>query len=84
MNDPEFKNFHRLLCDRFGYVHDEQFWWRDQLSLIEHIAKDHPDTRGADAVTDAMVSAAIETFGMKPSWGAMKRALDAAIKAGGV
>jgi hypothetical protein len=35
----EFKNFHRLLCERFGYVHDEKDWRRDQLSLIEHIAK---------------------------------------------
>jgi ribosomal protein S14 len=35
----DFKNFHRLLCERFGYVHDEKDWERDQLSLIEHIAK---------------------------------------------
>ncbi|CAE6967732.1 hypothetical protein [Paraburkholderia domus] len=33
-----FKNFHRLLCERFNYVHDEKDWRRDQLSLIEHIA----------------------------------------------
>lgn len=33
-----FKNFHRLLCERFGYVHDEKDWRRDQLSLIEFIA----------------------------------------------
>lgn len=33
-----FKNFHRQLCERFGYVHDEKDWRRDQLSLIEHIA----------------------------------------------
>ncbi|HHM9318333.1 TPA: hypothetical protein ACRNS5_004224 [Pseudomonas aeruginosa] len=33
-----FKNFHRLLCERFGYTHDEKDWQRDQLSLIEHIA----------------------------------------------
>lgn len=33
----EFKNFHRLLCERFGYVHDEKDWNRDQLSLIEWI-----------------------------------------------
>ncbi|WP_249201289.1 hypothetical protein [Burkholderia cenocepacia] len=36
--DAEFKNFHRLLCERFGYVHDEHDWKRDQLSLIECIA----------------------------------------------
>jgi len=42
--DPEqqFKNFHRLLCERFGYTHDEKDWKRDQLSLIEHIAKMQP------------------------------------------
>jgi hypothetical protein len=33
-----FKNFHRLLCERFNYEHDEKDWERDQLSLIEHIA----------------------------------------------
>lgn len=33
-----FKNFHRLLCERFGYFHDDQDWQRDQLSLIEYIA----------------------------------------------
>ena len=36
--EAEFKNFHRLLCERFGYGHDEVNWQRDQLSLIEHIA----------------------------------------------
>ncbi|MGB8420184.1 hypothetical protein [Paraburkholderia sp.] len=34
-----FKNFHRLLCERFDYVHDDKDWRRDQLSLIEHIAR---------------------------------------------
>jgi Lar family restriction alleviation protein len=34
----QFKNFHRLLCERFGYCHDEKDWRRDQVSLIEHIA----------------------------------------------
>ena len=38
-SDAEFKNFHKLLCGRFGYVHDEKDWRRDQLSLIEHIAR---------------------------------------------
>lgn len=37
-NDREFKNFHRQLCERFGYEHDEKDWRRDQISLIEHIA----------------------------------------------
>lgn len=36
--DHEFKNFHRLLCERFGCTHDEKDWRRDQLSLIEAIA----------------------------------------------
>jgi hypothetical protein len=34
-----FKNFHRMLCERFDYCHDEKDWWRDQVSLMEHIAK---------------------------------------------
>lgn len=34
-----FKNFHRSLCERFNYLHDEKDWRRDQVSLIEHIAK---------------------------------------------
>ena len=34
----EFENFHRSLCERFGYVHDPVDWKRDQVSLIEHIA----------------------------------------------
>jgi hypothetical protein len=50
-----FKNFHRLLCERFGYVHDEEDWWRDQISLIEHIAALHAKSEGqpAPAVTKA-------------------------------
>lgn len=36
--DHEFKNFHRALCERFEYVHDEKDWKRDQVSLIEWIA----------------------------------------------
>ena len=35
----EFKNFHRALCERFDYTHDERDWKRDQISLIEWIAK---------------------------------------------
>lgn len=37
--DHEFKNFHRLLCERFDYVHDDMDWKRDQVSLIEWIAR---------------------------------------------
>ncbi|MES2048821.1 MAG: hypothetical protein V4447_10500 [Pseudomonadota bacterium] len=35
--NANFKNFHRSLCERFGYVHDEIDWRRDQVSLEEHI-----------------------------------------------
>lgn len=35
--EREFANFHRMLCERFGYAHDPVHWRRDQLSLIEHI-----------------------------------------------
>jgi hypothetical protein len=38
-SNHEFKNFHRVLCERFGYTHDEVDWKRDQISLIEWIAK---------------------------------------------
>lgn len=34
-----FKNFHRMLCERFDYVHDEKDWERDQVSLMEWIAR---------------------------------------------
>ena len=36
--EAEFKNFHRMLCERFGYSHDERHWKRDQVSLMEDIA----------------------------------------------
>lgn len=35
----QFKNFHRLLCERFNCAHDEIDWKRDQVSVIEFIAK---------------------------------------------
>jgi hypothetical protein len=38
-SEADFKNFHRALCERFDYCHDERDWKRDQVSLIEHIAK---------------------------------------------
>jgi hypothetical protein len=34
----DFKNFHRSLCERFGYTHDDADWARDLVSLEEHIA----------------------------------------------
>ena len=37
--DHDFKNFHRSLCQRFGYTHDEKDWKRDLVSLEEWIAK---------------------------------------------
>jgi len=37
-----FKNFHRNLCKRFGYYHDEEDWRRDLASLEEWIAKPDP------------------------------------------
>lgn len=37
--EAEFKNFHKNLCDRFGYVHDDVDWRRDQASLEEFIAR---------------------------------------------
>ncbi|CAN7803900.1 hypothetical protein SB861_29310 [Paraburkholderia sp. SIMBA_049] len=53
--EHEFKNFHRLLCDRFGYVHDDRDWKRDQASLIEWIAN-HPtgNSSGTSPVVDAL------------------------------
>lgn len=33
----QFKNFHRSLCGRFDYCHDETDWKRDLVSLEEHI-----------------------------------------------
>lgn len=50
----DFKNFHRLLCERFGYAHDEKDWRRDQVSLIEWIARQQ--AVGVDErVTDEIV-----------------------------
>lgn len=47
-DDQQFKNFHRTLCERFGYSHDEQDWQRDQISLIEHIAARMMPTRSLE------------------------------------
>ncbi|BCZ85517.1 hypothetical protein PTKU64_91920 (plasmid) [Paraburkholderia terrae] len=49
--EHEFKNFHRLLCERFGYVHDDRDWKRDQASLIEWIAN---HATGTSPVVDAL------------------------------
>ncbi len=45
-SNHEFKNFHRVLCERFGYTHDEVDWKRDQISLIEWIAKQVQPAKG--------------------------------------
>ncbi len=37
-DEHEFKLFHKRLCERFAYTHDEKDWRRDVVSLIEHIA----------------------------------------------
>ncbi|MDB5819912.1 MAG: Domain of Uncharacterized Function with structure, partial [Rhizobacter sp.] len=37
-DQAEFKNFHRLLCKRFVYVHDVLVWDRDLASLEDFIA----------------------------------------------
>lgn len=47
----QFKNFHRMLCERFDYCHDEKDWQRDQVSLMEWIA-----ARTAKAVSRAECS----------------------------
>lgn len=51
----EFKNFHRNLCERFDYCHDEEDWRRDQVSLIEHIAaRAEKAERERDALREAL------------------------------
>jgi hypothetical protein len=57
-----FKNFHRLLCERFDYAHDDIDWRRDQVSLIEHVAR--------------KIAAPVSAVGAKPldaSWPLMDR-----------
>lgn len=56
--DNEFKNFHRLLCERFGYRFDPVDWKRDQASLIEYIdqlgdAREHLGFEKASDKSDA-------------------------------
>lgn len=40
-----FKAFHASLCRRFGFPHDDQYWWRDLVSLEEHIAAGFGDAK---------------------------------------
>ncbi|MGS0546054.1 hypothetical protein ACU8WE_26230 [Pseudomonas parakoreensis] len=52
-----FKNFHRSLCERFGYFHDEADWQRDQLSLEEHIATQFSHVSAENAALRGQVEA---------------------------
>jgi hypothetical protein len=63
-----FKNFHRALCARFGYVHDEREWQRDQVSLEEHIAGQVDRLRQALAeCTESLEGEFIQKYhGQKP------------------
>jgi hypothetical protein len=77
-----FKNFHRSLCERFDYTHDEVDWRRDQVSLIEWIAKQLADAlaerdyirsvAGESRVTlvDQLVAAEAELAQLKGTGGA--------------
>lgn len=52
-----FKNFHRSLCERFGYFHDEADWQRDQDSLEEHIATQFSHVNAENAALRGQVEA---------------------------
>jgi|GEM_PF-4718274 len=52
-----FKNFHRRLCERFGYCHDEIDWQRDQVSLEEHIAAQFSHVSAENAALRGQVGA---------------------------
>ncbi|MFL9966697.1 hypothetical protein PQR02_38220 [Paraburkholderia sediminicola] len=62
--DHEFKNFHRQLCERFGYSHDDVDWKRDQISLIEWISKRKEELeRQRDDLLKAMTVIAAQSEG---------------------
>lgn len=62
--DHEFKNFHRQLCERFGYSHDDVDWKRDQISLIEWIAKSKEEIeRQRDDLLKAITLIAAQSVG---------------------
>ncbi|MGY2438578.1 hypothetical protein [Pseudomonas sp. SDO52101_S400] len=52
-----FKNFHRSLCERFGYFHDDIDWQRDQVSLEEHIATQFSHVNAENAALRGQVEA---------------------------
>ncbi|WP_155648315.1 hypothetical protein [Burkholderia cepacia] len=59
----QFKSFHRQLCERFDYVHDEVDWRRDQVSLIEWIANEvGAPTEAHEPITCEAMLAAIDEF----------------------
>ncbi len=64
----EFKNFHRMLCKRFDcHVHDEIDWKRDQVSLMEAIAKRITDLeQGRDALRNFVADFADTNIAMLP------------------
>lgn len=53
-SNAAFKNFHRQLCLRFGYTHDEKDWFRDQVSLIEWVATHRPTESPYAVIADAL------------------------------
>lgn len=55
--EARFKNFHRSLCERFGYFHDEIDWQRDQVSLEEHIATQFGHVNAENAALRGQVQA---------------------------
>jgi hypothetical protein len=89
-SDHEFKNFHRLLCERFGYTHDEVDWKRDQISLIEWIAKQvkptasvpltEPELRAVLKKTNRMITNAM----CGPFWPELEQACRAIEAAHGI
>lgn len=48
----EFKNFHRRLCARFGYAHDDIHFRRDLVSLEEAIASKVSAPAAGDGLAD--------------------------------
>ncbi len=75
-SDHAFANFHRSLCERFGYRHDPVDWQRDQVSLEEHIAK---RLEAAGHYADDQIAALVAEYGFDPasepddSWGDAKQ-----------
>lgn len=58
-----FKNFHRRLCERFGYHHDEKDWRRDQLSLELWISSQLAEAkRHAKVLADAMSEEVLDGY----------------------